>query len=235
MLSALDSGTPVAPLNDCESGDSGHDTIVLTGAVTLDAALPNITSSMTIDGAGYSISGAASYRIFNIRSGSVTLENVTLQDGVAGGSSSGGAIHMTSSGTLTITNSIIKDNTAFGGGGISANNGGVTIKNSSIYGNRATRAGGGGVYVSGGRGVTILNSSLYDNFADGSSGSGGAIYVSLGSATLTHVTLHDNRATRAGGLRVGSNRSVTLRNSIVSGSTSGRQRPPSVIASTTAP
>ena len=218
MLSALDSGTPVAPLNDCESGDSGHDTIMLTADVTLDAALPNITSAMTINGAGYSISGAASYRIIHIRGGSVTIENVTLQDGDAGGSSSGGAIHTTSSGTLTITNSIIKDNTAFSGGGISVGNGTIIIKNSSIYGNRATRGGGGGIYLRGGR-TTVLNSSFYDNFADGSSGSGGAIHIFGGTATLTHVTVHDNRATAGGGIRIRSG-SLTLRNSIVSGSTS---------------
>ena len=220
VRSSNDAETQVAPLNSCESGDSGHDTISLTADVTLDAALNNIVSPVTLNGAGYSISGADSYRIFNIRSGaSVTIENVTLYNGNAG-SSTGGAILQNSTGTLTISNSVIRDSTGFGGGGISVNNGAVTIKNSSIYSNRATRFGGGGVYVSGGRGVTILNSSLYDNFADGSSGSGGAIYVRFGSATLTHVTMHDNRATQAGGVRVASNRTVTMRNSIISNSTS---------------
>ena len=220
VRSSNDAETQVAPLNSCESGDSGHDTISLTADVTLDAALNNIVSPVTLNGAGYSISGADSYRIFNIRSGaSVTIENVTLYNGNAG-SSTGGAILQNSTGTLTISNSVIRDSTGFGGGGISVNNGAVTIKNSTIYSNRATRFGGGGVYVSGGRGVTILNSSLYDNFADGSSGSGGAIYVRFGSATLTHVAMHDNRATQAGSVRVVSNRTVTMRNSIISNSTS---------------
>ena len=52
-----------------------------------------IASDITIDGAGYSISGDGARRLFEVNwSGALTLENVTLKDGLA---DSGGAIYNT--------------------------------------------------------------------------------------------------------------------------------------------
>ena len=55
----------------CIAG-SGADTITLSAAIALSAALPNITSTITIAGAGYSISGADSYRIFYVESNAIS-------------------------------------------------------------------------------------------------------------------------------------------------------------------
>ena len=93
-ITAADTDTATG---DCPAG-SGADTITLTGDIVLSQALPTISSDITIGGAGYSISGDSAHRIFEVvYPGALTLENITLKEGLA---DSGGAIY--NAGTLTI-------------------------------------------------------------------------------------------------------------------------------------
>ena len=60
---------------------NGSGSITLTDDISLSGALPQITGSITVDGNGYSISGANTERIFLVDGGVLTLRNVTLTEG----------------------------------------------------------------------------------------------------------------------------------------------------------
>ena len=67
----------------CPAGD-GADLITLTADITLTGELPRIISAITIDGAGYTISGDDEFRIFYVdMGGSLTLQNIHLTEGWA--------------------------------------------------------------------------------------------------------------------------------------------------------
>ena len=188
----------------CPAG-SGADTITLTGDIVLSQALPSISSGITIDGAGYSISGDDAHRIFYVvYPGELTLENITLKDGLA---DSGGAIYNT--GTLTIRRSTLRDNVAtLWGGALTNAYGFLTVESSSFTGNSALT---GGAIFSNGIEVSIVNSTFS---ANRSANYGGGIDVQGGNLTLVNSTLYGNGS---GGLNQGSS-TVKLRNSIIAGS-----------------
>ncbi len=115
-----------------------------SGAITLDAdiiltrALPAITGEITIDGNGHTISGGQLFRIFDVDGGSLTLANVTLQDGKA---ESGGAILMRNASSLIIETSTFAGNIAeTSGGAILAMGGSLQISDSRFENNCAQSA-----------------------------------------------------------------------------------------------
>ena len=68
----------------CSAG-SGADTITLAQNATLSEDPPDITTDITIEGAGYSLSGDDKYKFFEVRpAGSVKLNNLTLKKGKGG-------------------------------------------------------------------------------------------------------------------------------------------------------
>ena len=208
----------VSPLNSCETGDSGVDTIRLTAYITLAADTPVVTSALTIEGNGRIIDGNDSARILYINvSDDVTVNNVIVANGNSGVNESAGGITKAGSGTLTITGSVIRNNSAPLGGGIVQAAGSLIIKNSSFYGN-VSRLDGGAIYAftNSSASLTVINSTFYDNRADLN---GGAIFIDdIVIVTLTHVTMHNNRA-NDGAIRNTSD-TITIRNSIISGTTS---------------
>ena len=189
---------------DCRAGN-GADKITLTGDIVLSQALPSISSDITIDGAGYSISGDGAHRIFEVvYPGALTLENITLTDGLA---DSGGAIY--NAGTLTIRRSTLRDNVAtLWGGGLTSAFGFLTVESSSFIGNSART--GGAIYSNDIR-ASIVNSTFSANRA---SDKGGGIDVQGGEITISHSTLYGNGS---GGLNRSSG-TLKLRNSIIAGS-----------------
>ena len=188
----------------CVAG-SGADTISLSADVTLSATLPLIRSDITIDGADYSISGDDAHRIFEVYwSGALTLENITLKNGLG---DSGGAIYNT--GVLTIRRSTLRDNVAtLWGGGLTSAFGFLTVEDSSFTGNSALT---GGAIFSNGIEVSIVNSTFSANRA---ANYGGGIDVQGGNVTIVNSTLYDNGS---GGLNRSSG-TLKLRNSIIAGS-----------------
>jgi len=136
------------------------------------------------------------------------------------------------SGTVTLTNSTISGNTAFGslspasGGGILNADGRVTLTNSTISGNTASSAGsgsysyGGGIFNESGKTLTLTNSTISGNTAS-SSGSnaltGGGGIVSHGGtvATITFCTVYGNTAQVWGGIAILAPDRLTMRNSLV--------------------
>ena len=195
----------------CPAGD-GADVITLSADITLDRALPLVTSEMTIEGTGFSIHGNRRTHIFGVNSrGALILNNMTISNGRAGW---GGAIGNLG-GKLTINESIISNSSADLGGAI-GNEGAVTIYRSIIRKNSAENE-GGAIHNIGGT-INIVESSFSGNKADTGGGAihsedgnltisktvfahnstarlrGGAIYVEAGTLTITDSTFTSNRS-----------------------------------------
>ena len=144
-------------ITEANINGAGLDTITLGADIDLRTLtirpLPQITSTIVVEGAGYAIDGGDSIRIFNVgASGDLTVNQATLQTGYA--SDNGGGI--SNSGTLTVTNSTISGNTAYNNGGGIYNNstGTLMLTNNTFSGNNAYNAGGlfndgGTVYIAG--------------------------------------------------------------------------------------
>ena len=224
----------------CPAGD-GADTIYLVRDHTLTLQLPPITSEITIDGNGYTLSGNNSFRLLDVDGGVLRISDMTLADGNA---SDGGAIRLRNGARVWATNVTFRGNEATSGGALAAasndiwleverssfignwaaefggaasvDGGTVSITNSSFQANGAGRFGGA---LNGVRGkVAIFNSTLTGNVAS----EGGGIYIDGAEATLTHLTVIYNYARQVAGAGL-SKRAGTLylRNSIIAGSGSG--------------
>ncbi len=162
--------------SDCEAG-SGTDTITITqegttnGTITLSSTL-TISSNIIIEAGGFTISGNNAVRVLFVGGGSnLTLNNVTITEGRTSRNNGGGIYN---NGTLTITNSTIRDNRSTG---------------RSIGQGR-----GSGIYNNHNGTLTITNSTISDNEADYD---GGGIYAHS-TFTLTHVTMVNNKAGNLG-------------------------------------
>ncbi len=198
---------------DCVTG-SGADTITfsVSGTITLGSTLPNITTTMAIDGSGQTvvISGNNTVRVFYVEdAGNLTLDTITVQNGKAGGAGDGGGVE--NYGTLRVINSTFSGNSAsHDGGGIYSFGDAVTVTNSTFSGNSAARdCGGIGTWYLGT--VTVTNSTLSGN---SSTRLGGGI-CNNGTLTVTNSTLSGNSAPSGGGIY--SDSTVTVTNSTLSG------------------
>ena len=136
--------------------------------ITLSSEL-SISKNLTITGtgAGNTIIQAnadpntATYRVFNISTGTVILEDMTIRNGNPGMFENGGGIR--DQGTLTLTNCTISGNTARYGGGIK-NHGPLTLTNCTVSGNSASSDGGGLAFWGT---LYIKNTILANNSATG--------------------------------------------------------------------
>jgi len=171
------------------SGTIPTGTYTLTGDCTITGTFMVESGTITINGGGFEIDGGGSYQIFNVSSGAtLELNNVTLRRGKTV-TRNGGAI--ANEGIVTITNSTLSNNHAAYGGAI-ANEGTVTITNSTLSGNLATY--GGAIYNNGT--FTVNSSILSDN---STILSGGAIY-NKGTVNISNSTLTRNRARHGGAI-----------------------------------
>ncbi len=136
----------------------------------------------------------------------------------------GGGIHLLTFSEGTITNSLIDNNEAGSGGGISSL-GALTMHNSTISDNTTTASNSGGAGLSSSGGLTMVNSTISGNEAISS---GGGMVVGSGSeAFLYNVTITNNTANLdgdlvgdGGGIRIASG-TVSLWNTIIAGNTDG--------------
>ncbi len=198
----------------------GTDTIQFSfqGTVMLTSALPALTESVIINGAGADamfVDANATGRIFDVPTGiTVTITQLGLREGSA---TDGAAIR--NAGTLTLREMSVSASVASMSGGGVYNSGMLVIRDSTISGNSA--GDGAGVYNAGapvggspspiaagpvlGGTVTIINSTISGNTATASgditSGSGGGLYLAPGSeATLRNSTIAFNGAAVGGGV-----------------------------------
>ena len=213
------------------SGDSGGDF--------------DIRNSVTISGAGIGttiIDANANDRVFQVHSGTVRFEDMTIEDGggtVAGtgiysggtgdvtvegvrffdntsSNSNGGALYNAS--TLTVIDSTFDSNATINGGGgaIYQTAAGVAnITGSLFVGNSASNAGGGAISSAGT--TTITNSTFSGNSVSGSF-SGSAINVRE-TVTLQNVTVTENTGANTGAVRVNGSDTLNIRNTIIAGNT----------------
>ena len=161
----------------------GTVTFSCSGTITLTAEI-TIAADTTINGSGQTvtISGNNAVRVFTVNSGvALNLNEVTIANGSAGSGNGGG---IANDGTLSVSNSTFSGNNAncdyCGGGGI-GNAGMLTVSNSTFSGNSVGYYGvGGGIRNSSGV-ATVSNSTFSGNIGIESSG---GIYNHDG-ATLT--------------------------------------------------
>jgi predicted outer membrane repeat protein len=165
---------------------------------------PTLSGNSVIDGSG-SMSGNGIFTINGTSTGSVTINNVTLQNGDNGGlgSTYGGALTVQGYFDVTVNDCQFNDNESLGSGGAisfeqTTDGATLTVMDSSFTGNTA-QGGNGGAIDSGDVGSATLNvsdSTFTDNAAD--QGNGGAIDSGdeggTGSVTVTDSTFTDNEA-----------------------------------------
>jgi hypothetical protein len=152
------------------------------------------------------VSGTPNFRLFDVASGgSLTLDNVTLQNGLAfgaGSSAEGGAIF--NQGTVDLNAVTVQNNIARGQQGVSTiaskATPGQSAAGGGIYSNGALTLEGGTIVQNnqaiGGDGGLMLGVNGVSRRAGGD-GLGGGIYIAGGTATLTRSTVTANTA-RAG-------------------------------------
>ena len=194
--------------------------------------------TITIQGAGVgttyvqadATAGTASDRIFNITSGTLTLQDMTIRYGNSAGGSGGGiSIIFGATHTVNINNVNVSENSADAGGGIyiapTATGTQVNITNSTINGNTATGAvGGGGVFSNDSGGdmiyLNIINSTISGNSASHSSSKGGGIHnYYLSITNLKNSTIAGNSAGSSGGGVYFDGDTLNIRNSILANNT----------------
>lgn len=163
------------------SGTGNNGEIVINKNLTIKKATG--ASSAVID-ANKDTGSKPKHRIFKVESGNtLTLENLTLKNGMAEGSDGpgdGGAIYVHGA-SVKITGCTLTDNTANKNGG-------------AVY---ATKRDDNAAHV------TISGGSINGNTVTINSGFGGGIYINDGcELTLKdNVTVKDNKAARGGGVR----------------------------------
>ncbi|MEZ4864700.1 MAG: choice-of-anchor Q domain-containing protein [Caldilineaceae bacterium] len=204
--------------NDCPAG-SGADTITFSSNLPLPLTIVltqtgqnednaatgdlDIAGELTIAGEQVTIDGNDADRVFEILSGArVTMTGLTVRNGNPGAGKNGGGLLLDLTARLTMTNSQVISNTALQGGGLFVL-GGLTLNDSTVDSNR-----GGGIQNSGG--LVTLNHSNVTNHSNGyairNEGSGsltvngglidnnqGGVYNSVATATLTGVTVSNNK------------------------------------------
>lgn len=221
-------------ISGCESG-GGADTIVLSGNVTLTdvnsdfmgpTGLPIVTSPITIEGKGATISRASSapeFRIFAVDgtgsvAGNLTLNRTTITGGKLTATDARGGGILNQEGELTIINSTISGNSVpnspsdynASGGGIAARSSSqrvtLTIMGSTITGNSGYN--GGGLRHGNFGTMTITGSTV-----SGNSGVGTAGVFHIGDdSTISDSTISGNSGTgnySVGGLLQGGTLTIT--------------------------
>ena len=237
---------------ECANANATADTINLNGqTVTFSnsyanysgtTALPSITSNITIQNGTIERVGTNNFRFLYVTSSStLTLNNVTLNNGKLIGGTFGGALYGIQNSTLLINDSTFTNNRAGFGGAVNSR-GASTITNSQFTENFAGSWGGalmidtpavttvrnsvfqannanlnGGAIFSDGH-YNIVNSLITGNTAS----TGAGIYSRLpDNSYLTNSTIASNAASgQAGGFYL-SGGMVTIANSIIYDNSSG--------------
>ncbi|MBT5271118.1 MAG: hypothetical protein HOL70_16905, partial [Candidatus Marinimicrobia bacterium] len=176
---------------------------IVVGSLYLTTADSSYISS-TIVNANYAGS------VVNFNSGetsSASLIGLTLINGSA---TQGGGIYCDNA-SPTLDHLIIRENTAYDGGGIftiySAN---PLITNTQIYNNTATSK-GGGIATSTASNPTLKGTLIYNNSAD----YGGGIYSVGGSPSFSDLTIVDNTANHGGAITCQGSANVSIINTIM--------------------
>ncbi len=181
----------------------GSDALTISGNTLYHAFALKTVDNGTVTISGLTVSGSITHNsavnggAIDAVNTSVHLDDVVLSDNSAI-TGAGGGISVDNSagiGTVTITNSVISDNSATASG----------------FGT----AGGGGVFVEADE-VTITNSKIDHNAA----ASFGGLLLSANKVTITSTTISDNTDTTAIGGLGAIARNLTISDSVISGNSS---------------
>ena len=213
-----------APFGSCPAGN-GADNVILLRDLTLRESLPTITSNVTIQGNGFTISGDNKFRIFHVDGGELALRDLTLTDGFSidrggailvenGGKAiienltfrgnhadgAGGAIRLETSASAIVEDSSFISNSADWGGAIATESARaeLIVKKSSFRHNAST-PGGGAILVNGGDVDISASGFVYNE----SSLYGGAIEIIQGKVSVANSSFHGNNARYGGAIVVG--------------------------------
>jgi CSLREA domain-containing protein len=175
-------------LGDCGGGDCGGGIVNLsTDTVSLNVTDCAISGNAAANGAGGGIGAFNNFSGIHGTTGPISVVNST----VSGNTAFGCAAIWSFGGAIAITHSTVSNNTA----GAFCNDvpGTLTIVDSTIAGNTGWDA-GGAVFNNGA--LTIRNSTLSGN---SSTNNGGAISTGIGTTTIVNSTLTGNSTAVAGG------------------------------------
>lgn len=214
---------------------SGTTTVNLGAGVYQEGNAVLLDQALTISGAGSGstvLDGQNEHRVLLVESAGAALDNLAIANGNA---EFGGGIWNT--GTLSLSNTQVSNNTAeqFGGGIL--NNGSLTVLDSTLIGNTAEGDSGGGIANSSGS-LSMSNSEVSGNVAQNNGGGidnfqgtltladsiidgntavneGGGIYNFSGTVTIAGSAIQDNTATAGGG--IGNQAILALNDSVISG------------------
>jgi hypothetical protein len=211
------------------NGTTEDDTITLQTDVTLSAALPQITRTITIEGGGHFISGNKDENVGSVLTvvsgGNLTVNKTTIKGGTGTQVSDfyrfslGGGIY-NAGGIVTLMNSTVSGNTvssshdydyALGGGIFNENKGMFTLIKSTVSSNTGNSGGG----INNQSVMILINSTVSGNTA----AYGGGIN-NVATLTLINSTISYNTAEFGGGIRHQSTiAAATLKNSLITGNT----------------
>jgi hypothetical protein len=165
--------------------------------------LPSITSPLTLQGAGADATvieraaGTPAFRLVHVAAtGALTLEGLTLRDGLASSGTRfepGGSL-FNHAGTVTLTRTILTGNAAGGGGGLANHGGTVLLTQALVTHNEALSATSGGGLLNTGT-LFLSETTLANNRAH----SGGGLATS-GTGLVTNTTVTDNEAVVGAGI-----------------------------------
>jgi hypothetical protein len=212
----LSSTAPCATITYALGRASSGDTIDVSGTIDDN---PSVNSSVTImqmpGGSPAVVNGGANGSVFTINGKlaiSVNIVGLTIENGE---SSEGGGITDFGDPTVTVSDSIIADDTTSGGGqgGGIYNNGTLNISGSTITDDSNEGGGQGGGIENEGT-VTLTDSTISENSVD-EGGQGGGIYND-GTATVSDSTISGNSVWNGGhGAGIDNEGSLTVSNSTI--------------------
>ena len=179
-------------------------TALVSGDNTNTSGDFDVNGSVNIVGNGTGntiINGNGNDRVFDLRSGTISLSGLTVQGGK---SNLGAGISVGAAANVALTDVVIQNNAGNGsskGGGI-YNDGVLTLQNTIVRNNAAaflSGLDGAGIYTDKDATLIANNVEIRDNSAGNADGGGLHIWESA-SVQLTNVTFANNQATRGGGL-----------------------------------
>lgn len=194
-------------------------------AIKTDSGSVTVNNSEISQNKNYFYGGGISSQ-----SGAITVSSSSITG------NAGSGITSITSGPVQVDKSTISNNTtATRGGGIHASGSPLKISNSTIANNITTGqdSAGGGIFA-GGSSLEITNSTISGNTTDGTSfySFGGGIF-SWHNTFISHSTITKNQAdVSGGGIFVGSNGSLTIKNSIVAENTDDSTAPDLLLGTT---
>jgi hypothetical protein len=178
--------TDTASLNAAIGGTCA--TVTLGNTITLNGDLAPIARDLTIDGGSFTIDGDSAFRALHVISGTVAINDLTVNGAVApggaGGAGLGGGLFVGTGAAVLTNNVTLSNNKAVGGVGGTGGAGGSGL--------------GGGLYVQSGAILTATGpltvtgnlalGGLGGSGGTGGQGEGGGIYVQSGGT----LTIKDN-------------------------------------------